>query len=116
MSIAVADLTRSDSAVMAQAANDVDGVAGRLDSMLRTLMNDLSPLLTAWVGQGGTAFQRVQMEYEADVTRLNNALHGLSAALGQANTGYVATDEQSAATVDKSGAEVGSITASLTQL
>jgi WXG100 family type VII secretion target len=109
-------MTRQDSEIMAQAANDVDGVAARLDSMLRTLMNNLEPLMTAWVGQGGTAFQRVRMEYEADVQKLNNALHGLSAALGRANTGYVETDEQSRATVDRSGANVGTITASLQQL
>lgn len=101
---------------MAQAATDVDGVAGRLDGMLRSLMGQLEPLLTAWQGQAGTAFQRVRMEYEADVQKLNNALHGLSAAISQANTGYVATDEQSKSSVDTAGANVGTITSSLQQL
>jgi WXG100 family type VII secretion target len=101
---------------MAQAANDVDGVAGRLDAMLRSLMSRLEPLMTAWQGQAGTSFQRVRTEYETDVQKLNNALHGLSAALSQANTGYVATDDQSKTAVDTAGANAGTITSSLTQL
>ena len=100
---------RSDTTLMGAAARDVLGVAETLNGDVTTLMNNLSPLYTSWQGSGGTTFQTVRAEVEAELIRLNQALITLAEAVGSSGTDYVVTDDEMRSTMDQVGAPVGDI-------
>jgi WXG100 family type VII secretion target len=104
---------RTDTGVMSKAAQDVNGVAERLNGMLNRLMNELAPLSTAWVGQGGSSFQAVKERFDADMLKLNTALAAISHAVGSAGVDYGVSDAESQSEVDRSGAQAGQITNAL---
>jgi WXG100 family type VII secretion target len=104
---------RTETAVMAQTAQHVNDVADQLTTMLSTLMTNLDPLLTAWQGAGGSAFQGVRERFNTDMARLNAALRTIAGAVGSSGTHYGASDEQTQAEVTRSGAGAGGISQAL---
>ena len=66
--------TQAESAVMASTAAKFDQVNDSLQSMLSTLMSELSALSSTWKGLGATAFEQVKQQYAADLKSLNQAL------------------------------------------
>ena len=95
--------TETESAVMAKTAGKFESVNGSLQSMLNTLMSELSVLQTAWVGQGAHAFERVRAQYQQDLSKLNKALLETAEAIRKSGISYDASDTGAADRVSKSG-------------
>jgi len=95
--------TQSDHEVMAQTAAKFDEVNNSLQSMLSTLMSELSTLSSTWKGLGATAFEQVKTQYAADLKSLNQALSETATSIRQSGAGYDATDTDAASRVANSG-------------
>jgi WXG100 family type VII secretion target len=95
--------TQAESAVMAQTAAKFDQVNVSLQSMLNTLMSELSTLNSTWKGLGAAAFEQVRQQYEADLKALNQALADTAESIRQSGVGYDATDTEAASRVANTG-------------
>ena len=95
--------TQAESAVMATTAAKFDNVNDSLQSMLSTLMSELSVLSTSWKGLGAAAFEQVKTQYEIDLKNLNRALSETSEAIRQSGTSYDTTDTDAASRVSNTG-------------
>lgn len=95
--------TQAESAVMASTAAKFDQVNNSLQSMLSTLMSELSTLSSTWKGLGATAFEQVKQQYAADLKSLNQALSETADSIRQSGTGYDATDSDAASRVANTG-------------
>ena len=95
--------TQAQSAVMASTAAKFDQVNDSLQSMLSTLMSELSVLSSAWKGRGATAFEHVKTQYAADLKKLNQALSETSESIRASGIGYDATDTEAASRVSSTG-------------
>ena len=104
---------RSDTDLMATAAADASGVSESLTSQLMTLMNNLAPLVTAWQGDGGRAFQTVRSAIESEMQNLNSALNFLAGEVGSSGTDYVTTDTDMSTEVTRVGEGATGITSAL---
>ena len=104
---------RANAATMVKSEKDVDDVADRLTFTLTTLMNELTPLQTAWLGQGGASFQQVRDRFDQDMGRLNQSLRSLAEAVGTSGRNYNVTDQEMKSEMEAAGATAGSITAAL---
>jgi WXG100 family type VII secretion target len=109
----MADGMRTDAALMVKTAQDVNGVADRLTSMLNGLMNELTPLQSAWVGAGGSSFQGVRQRFDDDMARLNGALRSIAEAVSTSGRDYTVTDSEMKSEMEHAGATAGQITAAL---
>lgn len=97
-------------------STQVADAAGRLDAMLKGLVNQLEPLQTGWVGMGGTSFNQTLEVVQVETTKMNSALNKLAADVGTAGVKYTgADDEQKSAIDDVKGMATG-ITSSLRAL
>jgi WXG100 family type VII secretion target len=88
---------------MASTANKFDEVNGQLQSMLTTLMNELSTLESTWKGLGAQAFAQVKHQYAADLKKLNHALSETAASIRASGHHYDSTDAEAASKVANSG-------------
>lgn len=95
--------TQAESAVMASTAAKFDQVNESLQSMLSTLMSELSVLSSTWKGRGATAFEQVKQQYAADLKSLNTALSETAESIRQSGAGYDSTDTEAASRVSKTG-------------
>ena len=95
--------TQTESAVMAQTAAKFDQVNQSLQSMLSTLMSELSSLSGTWKGLGAAAFEQVKQQYEADLKTLNQALADTADSIRQSGVGYHSTDTDAASRVAGTG-------------
>lgn len=95
--------TEAQSAVMASTAAKFDNVNESLQSMLSTLMSELSVLSTSWKGLGAAAFEQVKTQYATDLKNLNRALSETAEAIRQSGTSYDATDNEAASRVSNTG-------------
>ena len=59
--------TQTETAVMAQTAAKFEQVNQQLQSLLSTLMSELSVLNSTWKGMGAAAFENVKQQYAADL-------------------------------------------------
>ena len=94
--------TQAESAVMAKAAGRFESVNSSLQSMLNTLMSELSVLQTAWKGSGAMAFEQVRAQYQQDLSNLNKALLETAEAIRSSGVSYDASDSAAADRVTKS--------------
>ncbi|MGX6605397.1 WXG100 family type VII secretion target [Micromonosporaceae bacterium Da 78-11] len=95
--------TAAESAVMASTAAKFDEVNNSLQSMLSTLMNELSALSSTWKGLGASAFEQVKVQYATDLKSLNQALGQTAESIRASGTGYDVTDTDAASRVAKTG-------------
>jgi WXG100 family type VII secretion target len=95
--------TEAQSAVMAKTAAKFEEVNNSLQSMLNTLMSELSVLQTAWVGRGAHQFEQVRSQYQQDLSKLNKALLETAEAIKTSGIGYDASDSSAADRITKSG-------------
>ena len=95
--------TQAEAAVMASTAAKFDGVNDSLQSMLSTLMSELSALSAGWKGLGATAFEQVKVQYAADLKKLNQALSETAESIRQSGTSYTTTDTDAASRVSGTG-------------
>ncbi|MCO8277412.1 WXG100 family type VII secretion target [Actinoplanes sp. TRM 88003] len=88
---------------MADTAVKFDQVNEQLQTMLSTLMNELSALGGQWKGLGAVAFEQVKVQYEQDLKKLNSALAVTADSIKQSGTSYDATDTEAASRVSGTG-------------
>lgn len=91
--------TQAESAVMASTAAKFEQTNQSLQSMLTTLMSELSVLSSAWKGLGASAFEKVKEQYSADLKSLNQALAETATSIRESATGYDSTDSEAASRV-----------------
>jgi WXG100 family type VII secretion target len=87
---------------MASTAAKFDHVNNSLQSMLSTLMSELSVLSSTWRGLGATAFEQVKEQYAADLKTLNHALADTAKSIRESAIGYDASDAEAASRVSQS--------------
>lgn len=95
--------TQAESAVMASTAGKFEQANNSLQSMLKTLMSELSALSGSWKGLGAMEFEKVKQQYQLDLQSLNKALSDTAEAIRTSGTSYDASDADAAARVTKSG-------------
>jgi WXG100 family type VII secretion target len=95
--------TQTETAVMATTAAKFDTANSSLQSMLKTLMSELSSLSGAWKGRGALEFEKVKQQYAQDLETLNRALSDTAAAIRVSGSSYDTSDADAAARVTKSG-------------
>jgi WXG100 family type VII secretion target len=94
--------TQADPAAMASTAAKFEQVNDSLQSMLNTLMSELSVLSSTWKGLGATAFEHVKQQYAADLKTLNQALAETAESIRQSGFGYDTSDTEAASRVSQS--------------
>lgn len=95
--------TEAQSAMMADAAARFDDVNGNLQSMLSTLMSELSMLSGAWKGMGAKAFEEVKQQYAADLKSLNDALAETAEGIRTSGASYDASDSEAGSRIAQTG-------------
>jgi WXG100 family type VII secretion target len=95
--------TQASASDMAVTAKKFDDVNNQLQSMLSTLMSQLSELSTTWRGLGATAFEQVKVQYATDLKSLNQALGETAESIRQSAIGYDTTDTEAASRVANTG-------------
>jgi WXG100 family type VII secretion target len=98
---------------MAKTAQNIDGVADSLTGMLNSLMNELAPLSSYWIGGGGSAFQSVKTRVDEDVAKMNVALRSIAEAVATAGRDYTVSDSEMQQEMQHAGANAGQITQAL---
>jgi WXG100 family type VII secretion target len=88
---------------MASTATKFDNVNTGLQSMLKTLMSELSTLSGSWKGLGAMEFEKVKHQYQSDLQALNRALSDTAEAIRTSGRSYDASDTNAATRVTKSG-------------
>jgi WXG100 family type VII secretion target len=84
---------------MASTAAKFETVNQSLQSMLSTLMSELSALSSTWKGRGATAFEQVKEQYAADLKSLNQALSDTAESIRVSGGSYDSTDSDAASRV-----------------
>jgi WXG100 family type VII secretion target len=87
---------------MEATAAKFEGVNDSLQSMLSTLMSELSVLQTAWQGQGGRSFEQVKQAWERDQKAIQQALLETATAIRTSGQQYTASDDEAASRVSAS--------------
>jgi WXG100 family type VII secretion target len=95
--------TQAESAVMASTAAKFVQANDSLQSMLKTLMSELSMLSSTWKGLGAMEFEKVKQQYALDLQSLNRALSDTAEAIRTSGQSYDVSDADAAARVTKSG-------------
>jgi WXG100 family type VII secretion target len=98
--------TESQSAQMASTANEFERINGSLQSMLTTLMNELSMLSGSWKGQGARAFEDVKIRYANDLKRLNDALAETAEGIRTSGLSYERSDTEAASSIGRTGGQL----------
>ena len=87
---------------METTAAKFEGVNDSLQSMLNTLMSELSVLQTAWQGAGGRSFEQVKQAWERDQKAIQQALLETATAIRTSGQQYTTSDEEAAGRVSAS--------------
>jgi WXG100 family type VII secretion target len=98
---------------MAKTAQNIDGVADSLTGMLNSLMGELAPLQSYWIGASGGAFQQVKQRMDDDIAKLNVALRSIAEAVSTAGRDYTVSDSEMQSEMQHAGANAGQITTAL---
>jgi WXG100 family type VII secretion target len=97
-------LMQSDTALLTSAAQEANNTAEAMDTMLRNLMDRLAPLMTEWLGQGGSRFQLVRQEFELEMGKLDSALRSIGEDMGVTSVDYATADDDMSADLTAAGA------------
>jgi WXG100 family type VII secretion target len=81
---------------MEQVAKQFESSNADLQTMLSTLLNELSALRTAWQGQGANQFDVVKRHYEDDQRALSKVLGETAQAIRTSGKQYTVTDTSAA--------------------
>ena len=82
---------------ISQAQTDVGNTVAQIDGQLNDLRQFLAPMVSAWQGGAATDYQVLQKRWDTSAADLNGVLLQISRLLGQANSGYQATESANAA-------------------
>ena len=78
---------------MEQVAGRFEQTNSALQSMLSSLMNQLEPLQSRFVGAGGSSFTQVKLAWHEDMEKINRALSETATAIRSSGQNYSTTDD-----------------------
>jgi WXG100 family type VII secretion target len=78
---------------MEQVAGKFEHTNSALQSMLSSLMNQLEPLQSRFVGAGGSSFTQVKMAWNDDMQKINRALSETASAIRSSGQNYSSSDD-----------------------
>jgi WXG100 family type VII secretion target len=81
-----------DLQTMRGAAQHVQEVNGQIQSQLTSLLDRLTPLQSAWKGEGATSFQSLLQRWHEDATQLNQVLATIGERLTQTHGNLTSTE------------------------
>jgi WXG100 family type VII secretion target len=85
--------TEAQAAVMETVAGKFDSTNSALQSMLKSLMAELDPLQTRFVGAGGSSFTQVKTAWGEDMEKINRALTETASAIRSSGQNYSTSDD-----------------------
>jgi WXG100 family type VII secretion target len=103
--------THADMAVLEATAKKFESVNTELEGMLKSLLQELEVLQSAWKGAGGTSFTEVKTRWASDQNTLHQTLSQTAQAIRTSGRTYDATDTNAAHNV--SAAQSGTQTLAL---
>jgi WXG100 family type VII secretion target len=89
----VADSYGTQLDTMAQASRHVSDVNAEIQSELSALMRRLEPLAGSWKGNAAVSFHALQVRWNENAAKLNDALADISTAIAQSGTTYRTADD-----------------------
>lgn len=81
---------------MEAASNHVRDVNSQIQSQLSSLMSKLEPLASQWKGASQVSFNQLQVRWNDNARKLNQALNDIAEALSTSKSTYQSSDEQQA--------------------
>lgn len=88
-------------AALLNAAKKVNEAQGDLDAELKAMANKLGNIKAHWRGAGSNAFEAVFAQWTNEQNKLVSALTEFETELMRSEEGYVATDEDQSASLNK---------------
>jgi WXG100 family type VII secretion target len=88
----MAQTTQAQQAELVSAARRFEDVNGELQSMLKTLLDELSGLRDGWQGAGGRSFEAVKEAWSRDQAALHKNLLETAEAIKSSGQNYTVTD------------------------
>lgn len=88
-------------AALLSAAKKVNEAQGDLNAELKSMENKLGNIKSHWRGSGSNAFDAVLNQWKNEQNKLVSALTEFETELMKSEEGYVATDEDQSATLNK---------------
>lgn len=88
-------------AALINAAKKVNEAQGDLNAELKSMENKLGDIKAHWRGAGSNAFDAVLTQWKTEQNKLVSALTEFETELMRSEEGYVATDEDQSATLNK---------------
>lgn len=85
--------TEAEAAVMEQVAGRFERTNSALQSMLSSLMNNLEPMQSRFVGAGGSSFTQVKLTWQQDMEKINRALSETASAIRSSGQNYTSSDQ-----------------------
>lgn len=90
-------------------ARHVDEVRQHIMAQLQTLIQDLEPVSTQWMGTAGSAFQRLKSDYTERHTGVDRVLGQIAGALSVNQNTYSTAEADSQQTMTQINAATSSI-------
>jgi WXG100 family type VII secretion target len=97
----VAGLTAHDSQLMAQAATQVSTAVGEVQGLQSRLAAAHDSTMGGWQGQAATTFTAAFVEFNADFTKVINALNNLGDKLRVSGTNYATVEQANTSSANK---------------
>ena len=94
------ELSKQEAALIT-AAKRVNEAQGDLNSELKSMESKLADLKSQWRGSGSNAFEGVMRQWNEQQQKLTRALTTFETELMKSEEGYVATDEDQSASLNK---------------
>lgn len=91
---------------MQQTATRFETTDNAIQGMLKALMNELTPLQTAFVGAAGTSFAQVSQRWNEDVMKMSRALRETAEAIRTSGQQYDASDASSQNRITSAGSSL----------
>lgn len=109
-------LTQVETDLLTSGAIEAGQCAEELNAMLSGLVEQLSPLATAWTGAAGTTYQQVQEALAGNMKTLYDALTSIADRMGISSSEFQLSDEEIAQDLAATGfIEEGDLTRLLGQ-
>jgi WXG100 family type VII secretion target len=87
-------LTQVQTELLTSGAIEAGQCAEELNGMLSGLLEQLSPLASAWTGAAGTTYQNVQIALAENMKSLYGALTSIAEDMGISSTEFQVSDEE----------------------
>jgi WXG100 family type VII secretion target len=97
----VAGLTAHDSQLMAQAATQVSTAVGEIQGLQGRLAAAHDSTTGGWKGQAANAFTSAFVEFNADFTKVINALNNLGEKLRASGVNYATVEQANVSSANK---------------